>query len=343
MAMVQPNNVRMIPVADIRENVNALRDVQKESEGYMTLVESVKKNGVLQSISVTEIDDPENPGKKIYGLCDGLQRFSAAREAGLKEIPAMIKPMDQAQVEKTQIILNLHKIPTKRVEYAKSLNNLLRREPTLTTLQLAKELSATEKWIKDTLSLLDLPEQVQKLIDEGKIPAANAVRLAELHKLSPDETANFLDRAMTLPVDQFVGPVNERVKELKDARKQGRAANPEEWKPHPFQRPWGEVKGEFENGGVAGKQMINNQNIKNPVDAWNLAVAWVCNMDPEGKAAQQKKHDEREKAKQELKNQRKAEREAESARAAALQQEQLQSNQFRAKQEAEAEPAAAGS
>lgn len=101
--------LKSIPLSLIRENPVALRNVNRKGEGYLGLVDSVRKDGVLNAIVVREIKDPTN-GNVVYGLVDGLHRFSAASDAGLTEIPAQVKDMDDAAVLEAQLIANVHKI-----------------------------------------------------------------------------------------------------------------------------------------------------------------------------------------------------------------------------------------
>lgn len=305
MATATNGDLRHIPVASILENVHSLRGVKKDTEEYQNLVASVKKRGILNPIVVKELKDPDDPDKVNYGLIDGLQRFNAALDAGLKEVPAHVKDMTRAQIEEAQLVANLNKIETKHAEYAKHLQRILERNPTMSLKQLAQLLDCSEQWIKQRLSLLKLPENIQKLVDEGKVTLVNG---HELSKLPEDEVNNFLERAMTERSDQFVPQVAERLKELREAKRQGRAPKEEEFKPHAYQRPWGEVKEEFNNP-VVGKQLINKHNIKSPVEAWNMAVAWCCQMDPDTQAQRVEKDKQKKAEAKKRAEDRKAERE----------------------------------
>src|SRR5262245_37817198 len=120
--------VAVIPLDKIRENAVALRQVDRESEAYICLVDSVRNRGILNPILVREITNPES-GETLYGLVDGLHRWNAAIDAGLKEIPVQIIDMNQAEVEEAQIIGNVHKIETRPIEYTRQLERLMARQP----------------------------------------------------------------------------------------------------------------------------------------------------------------------------------------------------------------------
>lgn len=97
--------LKLIPLRQIRENPVALRAVNRTSDGYVELVDSIKRNGVYNGILVREVKDPDS-GEVLYGLIDGLHRFSAAQDAGLTEIPAQVRSMADAEVLEAQVIAN---------------------------------------------------------------------------------------------------------------------------------------------------------------------------------------------------------------------------------------------
>ncbi len=109
-----------IKVATIRENPNALREVNRGTEKYLELVDSVRKRGVMNPILVRECKDPKT-GEDFFGLIDGLHRFSAARDAGSETIPANITSMQDADTMLAQIMANVHRIETQPGEYSKQL------------------------------------------------------------------------------------------------------------------------------------------------------------------------------------------------------------------------------
>jgi ParB family chromosome partitioning protein len=91
-----------VPLAKIRENPVALRQVNRGTESYLELVDSIKQEGVLNPIVVRPMVDPETD-EEFFGLIDGLHRYTAAQDAGLDTIPAHIKSMEDAQVLVAQI------------------------------------------------------------------------------------------------------------------------------------------------------------------------------------------------------------------------------------------------
>lgn len=179
--------------------------------------------------------------------------------------------------------------------------------------ELATRLSKSPTWLSERLKLVKLSKKIAELVDEGKVNLSNAYALA---KLPEEEQANYVDKAMTEQPQQFVPAVTARVKELRDAARQGREAKPQEYVANPFLKKIGEVKDEL-NTAAAGKTMLAQFNVTDPLEAWKLAVQWVTNMDP---VSQQRLKAEDEARKKELaaqKEKQKAERLAQKQKEAA--------------------------
>lgn len=295
--------LREIPLSKIRENPVALRTVNRESEEYLGLVESIRRNGVLNSISVRETVDLDTK-EKLYGLVDGLHRFTASKDAGRETIPAQVMDYDDAQTLEVQVIANVHKVETRPVEYSKQLMQILTANPTLTVTELATRLSKSAQWLSDRLGLSKLSEDIGKLVDEDKLPLVNAYALS---KLPLEEQPNFLERAMTMTPGEFLPTTNARVKEIRDAKRQGRNANPAEFVPVAHLRKIGEMKDELNNGTVS-KVLVTKHNVKNPADAFALGVAWALHMDPDSIAAAKQKDADRKAAADAAKKTRERER-----------------------------------
>ena len=299
------DTLRYIPIGLIRENPVALRPVDRENEDYLGLVASIRKDGVLNPIVVREVEDPEKPGAKLYGLIDGLQRYNASLDAGIKEIPAHITTADQARIEEMQIIANAQKIETRPVQYAQQIARLLERNPLMTITELSGKLSKSTTWIHKMLGMVKhLHEEIKPLVDDARIKLFNATELA---KLPVEEQPAWVDRAMTQAAGEFSAAVAARVKEIKEARKKGRAESPPEFQPVAHARKLSEVKGEFEKA-VIGPLLVKGLKITDPTEAFALGVAWTLHMDPDSKVVQKQEHDAREKKRKEESDKRALER-----------------------------------
>ena len=313
--------LRHINLGEIREPDEKLRKVDPESEKYQGLVESVRKNGILNPISVRELKDEET-GETFFSLVDGLHRYCASKDAGKESIPCHIIPLEEGALIEAQVIANVHKIETKPVEYSRALMRILNDNPLMSRSELASTLSKTPAWISERLGLLKLKDEVGGLVDSDKIGLSNAYALA---KLPPEEQLEFIDRAMSMTPAQFAPLVNTRVSDIKKAKRQGKDAPPEEFQPIPTIRSRAELISELERE-KAGPALCGKFTPASVEEAFKLAISWALNVDPdsaeEQRVADEERRLEKKRKKEEGTLERKKKRAKEAAeRAAKLQQE----------------------
>ena len=131
------------------------------------LSDSIRQNGVLQPILVRK----KGSG---YEIVAGERRYQASKLAGLKEIPVVIKEIDDAEVFQLALIENLQRADLTPLEEAKGYRQLLDSQG-LTQEALAKILSKSRSAIANTLRLMDLPVEVQEMMEQGLL----RIKLAE--------------------------------------------------------------------------------------------------------------------------------------------------------------------
>jgi ParB/RepB/Spo0J family partition protein len=304
-----------IPVTLVQRSDAALRDVQRETEEFQNLLHSINRNGVLKPILVREVKDAAT-GVTHYGLIDGLQRWTCACETGKTEIPAHIVEMDDAEILEVQLVANLNKIETKPAEYAKHLLRMLQRDPFLTRRALAERISVSLGWLDDRLSLGDLHEDIQKLVDANQINLSNAYMLA---KIPVEEQPEHVDAAMSESPKSFVPRMKERLKAIKDAKKAGKdASDPNEFKPTQVMQKVGDVKEEYAQDLPTLRTLLvkNELSSTEHLEGAKFARAWILNSDPDSVAKQRDEHAarlaKREEAKEKAKKE-KAEKQAQLA------------------------------
>lgn len=134
---------------------------------------SIRTHGVLNPIIV----EPQPGGR--YRILAGERRFTASRSLGLKEIPCLLRTVeDQARLE-LQLIENMHRKGLDPLEEARGLRRLL-DDFNLTQKQLALRLGKSEASICQTLRILDLPEPTLEALQDG--PALSKSVLLEIAK-----------------------------------------------------------------------------------------------------------------------------------------------------------------
>ncbi len=162
---------------------NPLRRVDQNSEDYLSLRESIRKEGLLQDISVFKVEDDR------YELIDGGHRLQAHKDLGKREIDAklmVIRPQDSL---KHQIIHNAHRIEVKPTENAVAIKKLL-EESELTQEQLSLELRISQGWISRNLFLADCEsEKIKGYINKKQMCISNAMLLMSLPKLHQEPLA----------------------------------------------------------------------------------------------------------------------------------------------------------
>lgn len=295
------NVLKSILIDQIAQNPVALRNVDRQSAEFITLRDSIAKQGVLSAISVRE-----SKGEKPYELIDGLHRFMAAMEAGLKEIPAQIISMSDAQVLEAQLIANAHVVKTKPVEFAKQIQRILAGRPTLTISQLASDLAMSPAWISERLGLLKLDKKIAGLVDENKITLTNAYALA---KLPEDEQKNFVASASAELPSEFVPKVQARVKEIREAKRSGKSPAVPTFEAQPRLRKRSELVAELDKP-TAVAQMIKVAKVTDPIKAGLMVLQWALHMDDSSVNMAKAKFDQQQKEIEAAKAKRKAEQEA---------------------------------
>ncbi len=308
--MATAPDVRVVPLSSIRENPVALRAVNRESEDYVGLRDSIVDVGILNPINVRErTEDVDGDSVKFYEICDGLHRYSCALDIGLKDIAINVVDLNDQQTLEAQIMANVHKVETQPVQYTKQLQRIFAANPTLTLADMASKLAKSPSWINQRLKLLKLEKAVGDLVDDGKITVSNAVQLA---KLPTDEQVNFIDSAIHMDAEEFVPLVASRAKELRDAARQGRKAGSAEFVANARLQNMSILKEEHANPQV-GPGLCDLAGATTANSGFALAIAWVLNLDPSSIEIRQAKYSERKAKLEDEKKKRAAERAAKKA------------------------------
>lgn len=155
----------VLSISEIVRNPNQPRKTFDEDK-LAELADSIRQNGVLQPILV------RRKGQK-YEIVAGERRYQASKLAGLKEIPAVVREIDDDKVFQLALIENLQRSDLSPIEEAKGYKQLLTSR-SLTQEELAKILSKSRSAIANTLRLMDLPIEVQHMMEQGLLTAGHA-------------------------------------------------------------------------------------------------------------------------------------------------------------------------
>lgn len=154
-----------MPITQIVPNPNQPRTHFNESE-LQELSDSIKVHGVLQPLLVRKF------GSK-YEIIAGERRYQASKLAGVEKIPVIIKDVDDQKMLEIALIENLQRSDLNPIEEAKGYRQLIKTSG-MTQEALSKAVSKSRSAITNSLRLLDLPEQVQQMMYEGKLTAGHA-------------------------------------------------------------------------------------------------------------------------------------------------------------------------
>ncbi len=167
----QRDSVLEISVKDIRPNPYQPRKSFDE-DALCELAESIKNDGLLQPIVVTEDIDG-------YVLIAGERRLRAHKLAKLKEIRAIILNSDDQKMRQFALIENIQREQLNSVELADAYQELLKLHE-LTHEELSVRIHKSRTHITNTLRLLQLSTKTQKALIEKKITAGHAKVLVGL-------------------------------------------------------------------------------------------------------------------------------------------------------------------
>jgi ParB family chromosome partitioning protein len=162
--------VQMIPVEAISPSpLNPRSDLGELGE----LAASITSLGIIQPLTVRPTDDGR------YTLVAGERRYAAALAAGLTEVPAIVREMDDKQALEIALVENCQRRDLSPTEEAGAYQVLIDHHG-YTQRSLAKQIGRSQSHIAKRLALLELPEDVRSEVDSGGITLPDAAELARL-------------------------------------------------------------------------------------------------------------------------------------------------------------------
>lgn len=174
--------VKHIPLIQIGANPDQPRKTFNEAD-LADLAASIKEKGVLSPIILRAVTGRPY----MYEIVAGERRYRASKMAGLTEIPALIKKMTDNDAMETALIENVQRENLNPIEEAIAYQNLMDKcEYSLDDV--ARLISKSASYIRNSLRLSDLPESVKDKVRSGAISASHARTIAVSD--NPAELAN---------------------------------------------------------------------------------------------------------------------------------------------------------
>lgn len=168
-----------VPIEHLNSNPDQPRRDFPETE-LNELAESIRQRGIIQPVVVRP--DPTRPGD--YQIVAGERRWRAAQRARLHEVPVVIRDLDDRAVLELAIIENVQRSDLNPVEEANGYSQLIKRFA-YTQEEASEIVGKSRSHVANTLRLLGLPDQVQKMLRSGKLSAGHARALIN----APDPVA----------------------------------------------------------------------------------------------------------------------------------------------------------
>lgn len=169
------NNVTEINIDDIRSNPYQPRKTF-DIESLNELAKSIKEYGVVQPVIVKK-------SIKGYELVAGERRTKAAKIAGLKKIPAIIKDFDDQEMMEIALVENIQREDLNPIDEATSISNIIKLRG-YTQEEFANKFGKSRTYVTNILGLLKLPDEVKKLVEKKSLSMSHA---RVLSKIEDDE------------------------------------------------------------------------------------------------------------------------------------------------------------
>ena len=182
-------NVTEINIDDIRSNPYQPRKTF-DIESLNELAKSIKEYGVVQPIIVKK-------SIKGYELVAGERRTKAAKIAGLKKIPAIIKDFDDQEMMEIALVENIQREDLNPIDEATSISNIIKLRG-YTQEEFANKFGKSRTYVTNILGLLKLPDEVKKLVEKRSLSMSHARVLSKI-----DDDEKVIDLAKKVITDSL--------------------------------------------------------------------------------------------------------------------------------------------
>jgi ParB family chromosome partitioning protein len=215
LASTDEGALKLIPIAQVARNPFQPR-TEFKAEDLLELQESLKASGLLQPITVRR-----RPGKDGFELIAGERRLRAATKLGWKEIPAIIREIDDKTLLTLALVENLQRSDLNPIEEGEGYHRLS-HDFGLTQQQIAETVGKDRTTIANMLRVLQLPESARKLLQDGKLSMGHAKVLLGL-----DDSGKIADLANEIVREGLtVRQLEQRLRQVDGAPRKGKAGRP---------------------------------------------------------------------------------------------------------------------
>ena len=214
--IVEQNKHGILKVAinKVEPNINQPRKAFGD-DALEDLADSIKQYGIIQPLLVSD-------KKSHYEIVAGERRWRAAKKAGLKEVPVIIKNFTPEVILEVALIENIQRENLNAIEEAMAYQRLI-DEFSLKQDEIAEKVSKSRSAIANTLRLLNLSNEVQQMVVDEMISSGHARTLLSVTdpKAQLDIASKVFDEKLSVReteklIKAFLNPKKDRPKEKKN-------------------------------------------------------------------------------------------------------------------------------
>ena len=209
-AEVLKNTTQEIEIDLISPNKQQTRKMFNE-DALEELSESIKEHGIIEPLVVSKKTDSNK--KEYYQIVAGERRWRAAKLAGIKKVPVVVKEYTDHQILEIALIENIQREDLNPIEEAQAYSSLI-KELSLTQDQLAERVSKSRTAITNSMRLLKLSKKVQQMVIDEKLTAGHVRTLLSIE----DKNMQYEVAQMIFDNDMSVRQTEEYVKRLKNPK-----------------------------------------------------------------------------------------------------------------------------
>ena len=210
VAEVLKNTTQEIEIDLISPNKQQPRKMFNE-DALEELSESIKEHGIIEPLVVSKKIDSNK--KEYYQIVAGERRWRAAKLAGIKKVPVVVKEYTDHQILEIALIENIQREDLNPIEEAQAYSSLI-KELSLTQDQLAERVSKSRTAITNSMRLLKLSKKVQQMVIDEKLTAGHVRTLLSIE----DKNMQYEVAQMIFDNDMSVRQTEEYVKRLKNPK-----------------------------------------------------------------------------------------------------------------------------
>jgi len=214
--------VQKLTTADLSPNPDQPRTIFDEN-ALAELAASIKQYGIMQPLVVA-------PAKNGHHIIAGERRWRAAKLAGLKTVPVLVRTTKEQERLELAILENVQRVDLSPLEQAVSIERL-HQQFNLTYGEIAKRLGKAETTVHNTIRLLQLPEAARASLEKKEISEGHARQVLAL-KDSPEAQAELLRLIIqngwsVRQAERYVTSVKAGIKEANKAQERVSGDTPE--------------------------------------------------------------------------------------------------------------------